>query len=142
MRDRIWVGIAALFGLSAVAAGAFAAHGLQARGAARAAELVETASRYQMWHALAMLACLALGSRPRLPLWCWSVGILLFSLSLYALAAGAPRVVGVVTPVGGSALLLGWAVLAWQAFRGGLEPWAADRPPPARPGDSGAPRSP
>ena len=135
MHDRAWVGLAALFGLTAVAAGAFAAHGLQAQGAARAAELVETASRYQMWHALAMLAWLAHGRGARLPLWCWGTGIVLFSGSIYALAFGAPRVVGAVTPVGGSALLLGWAALAWQAFRGDLAPL-----PSVRPADSGAPR--
>lgn len=118
MQDRVWVGLAALFGLTAVAAGAFAAHGLQAQGDVRAAELVETASRYQMWHALAMLAYLAYGRGNRLPVWSWSAGIVLFSFSLYALALGAPRPVGVITPVGGSALLLGWAALAWQAFRG------------------------
>lgn len=140
MRDGVWVGLAALFGLTAVAAGAFAVHGLQAQGDVRAAELVETASRYQMWHALAMLGCLAYGRGSRLPVWCWSAGIVLFSFSLYALALGAPRAVGAVTPAGGSALLLGWAALAWQAFRGDLEPRLPDRPPPARPGDSGAPR--
>lgn len=122
MQDRVWVGLAALFGLTAVAAGAFAAHGLQAQGDVRAAELVETASRYQMWHALAMLAYLAYGRGNRLPVWSWSAGIALFSFSLYALALGAPRAVGVITPVGGSALLLGWAALAWQAFRGDLGP--------------------
>ena len=62
-------------------------------------------------------------------------GIVLFSGSIYALAFGAPRVVGAVTPVGGSALLLGWAALAWQAFRGDLAPL-----PSVRPADSGAPR--
>lgn len=122
MQDRLWVGLAALFGLAAVAAGAFAAHGLQAQGDVRAAELVETASRYQMWHALALLGFLAHGRGGRLPVWCWSAGIVLFSFSLYALALGAPRAVGAVTPVGGSALLLGWAALAWQAFRGDLGP--------------------
>ena len=61
MRDRAWIGLAALFGLLAVAAGAFAAHGLEARGDTRAVALVETGARYQMWHALAMLAYVALG---------------------------------------------------------------------------------
>ena len=117
MRDRAWIGLAALFGLLAVAAGAFAAHGLEARGDTRAVALVETGARYQMWHALAMLAYVALGRSARAPLWCWGIGVPLFSLSLYALAFGAPTLVGMVTPVGGTALLAGWAAMAWSALR-------------------------
>jgi uncharacterized membrane protein YgdD (TMEM256/DUF423 family) len=117
MRHRAWVGLAALFGLLAVAAGAFAAHGLQARGDARAVALVETAARYQMWHALAMLGYAALGVTSRLPLLFWALGIVLFSFSLYALAFGAPRPVAMITPVGGTAFLAGWATLAWHAFK-------------------------
>ena len=117
MRERVWIGVTALFGLTAVAAGAFAAHGLRATGDLRAVELVETGSRYQLWHALAMLAQAARDPRSELPLWCWAIGISLFSVSLYALALGAPASVGTVTPVGGAALLAGWAALAWSAFR-------------------------
>jgi uncharacterized membrane protein YgdD (TMEM256/DUF423 family) len=117
MRHRAWVGLAALFGLVAVAAGAFAAHGLQARGDARAVALVETGARYQMWHALAMLGYAALGPASRLPLVFWALGIGLFSFSLYALAFGAPRAVATITPVGGTSFIVGWAVLAWLAFR-------------------------
>jgi uncharacterized membrane protein YgdD (TMEM256/DUF423 family) len=117
MRDRAWIGLAALFGLLAVATGAFAAHGLEARGGARAVALVETGARYQMWHALAMLGYVALGRSGRAPLWCWGIGVPLFSLSLYALAFGAPTLVGMVTPVGGTALLAGWAAMAWSALR-------------------------
>ena len=67
------------------------AHGFDAAGDAHGARLVETGARYQMWHALAMLACLALMPNLRLPLWLWLVGTALFSFSLYALALGAPR---------------------------------------------------
>ena len=58
MKERGWVGLAAVLGLVAVAAGAFAAHGLEAQGDGRAAAWVEKGSRHQMWHALAMLAYL------------------------------------------------------------------------------------
>jgi uncharacterized membrane protein YgdD (TMEM256/DUF423 family) len=119
MRRTAWIGVVALFGLVAVAAGAFAAHGLEARGDARAVRLVETGARYQMWHALAMLGYLALGRGDGLPLWLWSGGIVLFSGSLYALAFGAPGAVALATPVGGTTFLLGWAALAWTALRGG-----------------------
>ena len=104
-------------GFTAVAAGAFGAHGLESAGDARGAGLVETGSRYQMWHALAMLACLA-SRRPCAPaLWLWAAGAVLFPCSLYALALGAPRALGLVTPIGGTALLLGWAALGWHALR-------------------------
>jgi uncharacterized membrane protein YgdD (TMEM256/DUF423 family) len=119
MRHQAWIGLAAVLALLAVAAGAFAAHGLQAAGDTRAVTLVETGARYQMWHALAMIAsATALGRNvPRLPLWLFAIGIVLFSFSLYALAFGAPRAVALVTPVGGTAFIAGWAALAWAAFR-------------------------
>ncbi|MFL5336873.1 MAG: DUF423 domain-containing protein [Geminicoccaceae bacterium] len=117
MQHRTWIAVAALSGLLAVAAGAFAAHGFDATGDVRGARLVETGARYQMWHALAMLACLALTPALRLPLWLWAAGTALFSFSLYALALGAPQAAALATPVGGTALLLGWAALAWCVLR-------------------------
>jgi uncharacterized membrane protein YgdD (TMEM256/DUF423 family) len=122
MRHRAWIGLAAALGAMAVAAGAFAAHGLEAQGDLRAADLVETGSSYQIWHALAILACLALGTRSQLPLWLWAVGAVLFPGSLYALALGAPSGVAVLAPVGGTALIAGWAALGWCALRGGFRP--------------------
>jgi uncharacterized membrane protein YgdD (TMEM256/DUF423 family) len=115
MKERGWIGLAAVLGLAAVAAGAFAAHGLEAQGDGRAAAWVETASRHQMWHALAMLAYLALGPASRWPLRLWAVGGVLFPISLYALALGAPPTVAMLAPVGGMALIAGWAALAWSA---------------------------
>ena len=132
MQGRNWVGVAALLGLVAVAAGAFGAHGFTASGNVRAAGLVETGARYQMWHALAMLAYLGLGYPSRLPLQAWAVGALLFPFSLYALALGAPSAIALVTPFGGLCLLAGWAALAWSAFRAGSVP----------PTGSGAPHPP
>ena len=117
MGERGWLAIAAGLGFAAVAAGAFGAHGLEAAGNAQGAELVATGSRYQMWHALAILACLAPSRRCAPALLLWAIGSVLFPCSLYALALGAPRGLGLVTPVGGTALLLGWAALAWHAVR-------------------------
>jgi len=110
------VRLAALSGFLAVAFGAFAAHGAKD---ARAAELLHTGSLYQMTHALAVLGWLAVckaGGKtgvttPALFL----VGTLLFSGSLYALAFGAPRILGMVTPFGGLCFLAGWLLLAWRA---------------------------
>jgi uncharacterized membrane protein YgdD (TMEM256/DUF423 family) len=114
MPDRTFVIIAALLGLGAVAAGAFAAHRIADPATAR---LVETASRYQMWHALAMLGVAALGLRARPAMWSFVLGVALFSGSLYGLAWGAPRPVAWLTPLGGMALLAGWALVAVAACR-------------------------
>jgi uncharacterized membrane protein YgdD (TMEM256/DUF423 family) len=112
----LWTSLAGISGFIAVAAGAFAAHGM---ADPKAQELLRTGSLYQLTHAMAVLACAALSGagmpRARLaPAW-FLAGALLFSGSLYALALGAPRVVGLVTPFGGLAFLVGWAVLAWAA---------------------------
>jgi uncharacterized membrane protein YgdD (TMEM256/DUF423 family) len=113
--DRWLVVVAALLGLLAVATGAFAAHALAAD--ARASALMETGSRYQMWHALALLIVIALRLPVRLIAAAWLAGMLLFSGSLYALALGAPRPVAALAPVGGTLLILGWAILAVTAWR-------------------------
>ena len=119
----LWTSLAAISGFIAVAAGAFAAHGI-ADPAAK--ELLRTGSTYELAHALAVLACAALAGagmpRARLaPAW-FLGGSLLFSGSLYALALGAPRLVGAITPFGGLAFLVGWAVLAWAAATSPREP--------------------
>jgi uncharacterized membrane protein YgdD (TMEM256/DUF423 family) len=114
---RTWTALAALSGLIGVAAGAFAAHGVTAPAAK---ELVRTGANYELFHALAVLACSALAATgaPRAR---WAAGLflggtILFCGSLYALAAGAPRLVGAITPFGGLAFLAGWLALAWAAL--------------------------
>ncbi len=108
--------LAALSGMVSVAAGAFAAHGI---GDAHAKELIQTAAHYQFMHAMATLACatfMQVGARRArfVPALFFS-GSAFFSGSLYALALGAPRWVGAITPIGGVLFLAGWAVLAWAA---------------------------
>ena len=109
----------ALFGLLAVAAGAFGAHGLKGSLDAYALGIFETAARYQMYHALALLGAGALAAQEKFsPRWLgasallFGAGILLFSGSLYALALGAPRWTGMITPVGGLLFMAGWLALA------------------------------
>ena len=111
---------AALSGFIAVALGAMAAHGLKARLDAEALAWIETGVRYQMGHALAMFGAgtlMATHPGPALTVaaWSWAVGTVLFSGSLYLLALTGARGLGMVTPVGGLALLIGWAALAWYA---------------------------
>src|SRR6187200_262427 len=113
------VALGALNAALAVAAGAFAAHGLRERLAARSLEVFETAARYHMYHALAMvLAGMLVATRGASTAgWLFQAGIALFSGSLYALALTDMKVLGAVTPVGGLAFLAGWLWLAWSAWR-------------------------
>ena len=113
--SRRVMGIAATFALLAVILGAFAAHGLKAMLDAQQLALFETAARYQMYHALALLVVGLLAtsrqfSRNLLKLACLAfiTGIILFSGSLYLLALSDVRWLGAITPLGGMALLAGW----------------------------------
>src|SRR4051794_7260451 len=102
--DRIFLALGALSGFLSVAAGAFGAHALKQRLAAELLVTFETAARYQMYHALALVAVgLLLGrtadSRPLVAAgWLFCVGTLLFSGSLYALALSGIRPLGAITP--------------------------------------------
>ena len=113
---RNWMTLAAVVGFVSVAVGAFAAHGVTDP---RAQELLKTGSQYAFMHAMATLACATLmqvgAQRARFAPPFFLAGVVLFSGSLFALAAGAPRWVGAITPLGGLSFLVGWAVLAWAA---------------------------
>ena len=107
----------------AVVAGAFGAHALEARLTPERLATFETAARYQMYHALALLACAAAINRfsagtATAAGWLILGGILIFSGTLYALSFGAPRFLGAITPIGGVALIAGWLLLALAALRG------------------------
>lgn len=130
---RAWIAVAAANGFIAVAAGAFGAHALKERLTPDLREIFDLAARYQMIHALALLGAGLLAerwaaSRPR-PLvaaaWCFLVGIVLFSDSLYALSLSGVRAWGAVTPFGGAAFLAGWLLLMIGALRGGKAAGAA-----------------
>jgi uncharacterized membrane protein YgdD (TMEM256/DUF423 family) len=125
--ERSLMTLAVLLALTAVAAGAFATHGLQERGDAHGAMLVATAARYQMWHALAIIACLAAGLQARLACTALAAGAVLFSGSLYALAAGAGHALGWLTPLGGLLFLLGWLLMVPAAWRWRSEDRAVHR---------------
>ena len=111
--------LGALNGAIAVAAGAFGAHGLRERLEPRALEIFETAARYQMFHALAMVLCAVIATRGATTAgWLFQAGIVVFSGSLYALALSDVKVLGAITPLGGVAFLAGWLWLAWTTWRG------------------------
>lgn len=116
---NVWLLVAALNAFLAVAAGAFAAHGLQGRLDQHALAVFETGTRFQMYHALAigLAAIAARNSAAQLACALFLAGIVLFAGSLYLLALTGVRGFGFVTPFGGLAFLAGWAALAWAAIR-------------------------
>ncbi len=115
--DRPFAVLGAISGFIAVACGAFGAHALKARLTTDQLQIWETAARYQMYHALALVAVGLLASQSASPWaaragWGFTLGTLLFSGSLYALALSGIRVLGAVTPFGGVAFLAGWIMFA------------------------------
>jgi uncharacterized membrane protein YgdD (TMEM256/DUF423 family) len=104
--------LAALSGAIAVAAGAFGAHG----ASGDAAKWLRTGGQYQLIHAVAALVAARMGAV--VPAWLFVVGAAIFAGALYAMALGAPRWLGAITPIGGTALIIGWLWLAWHALRG------------------------
>lgn len=111
-----WLSIGGLAALTAVALGAFGAHGLKGHLAPEMLTIFETGVRYQMYHALALLLLAALADRlPAAPVrWAglsFVVGITIFSGSLYALSLTGIRWLGAITPLGGVSLLIGWIAL-------------------------------
>ena len=122
--QRTFLALAALFGLLAVAAGAFGAHALESRLTADRLAIFETAARYQMYHALALLGVAwvastlpGAGALASAAGWAFVVGTLVFCGSLYLLALGGPRWLGAITPIGGLGFLTGWALLGLAALR-------------------------
>jgi uncharacterized membrane protein YgdD (TMEM256/DUF423 family) len=121
--DRLFAGLGALSAFIAVAAGAFGAHALRVRLDPGLLGVFETGARYQMYHALALLAVAWAVTRwpgqwAVLAGWLFVAGTLLFSGSLYALALSGVRWLGAVTPLGGVAFLAGWLCLALAVRRG------------------------
>ena len=120
--DRFFFAAGSLMAFLGVALGAFAAHGLKARLSPEMLIIFETGVRYQMYHALGLLAVAWAAARwpeSSAPLAGWSfiLGIVIFSGSLYLLTVTGMRWLGAITPIGGVAFLIGWLLLAWAAWR-------------------------
>ncbi|RMT76945.1 DUF423 domain-containing protein [Pseudomonas viridiflava] len=124
---RSFLMLAAFFGFTGVALGAFAAHGLKGRLTAEYLATFQTGVLYQLVHALALLgvALLATQVPGRLVTWAgvsFAIGIVLFSGSLYALTLTGIGKLGIITPFGGLAFLFGWSILGLAAWRLGSAP--------------------
>lgn len=119
MNDALWLRIGAVWGFLAVAIGAFGAHGLRPRIEAMG-QLAnfQTAAQYHMYMALAILVVGLLqatgrsGTALSFAGWAFLIGSLIFSGSLYALSVTGMRWLGAITPIGGTAILIGWIALA------------------------------
>jgi uncharacterized membrane protein YgdD (TMEM256/DUF423 family) len=128
---RVHLVVGSLLGAAGVALGAFGAHGLRGRVDAPLLVVWETAARYHLVHALAVIAAAWVierggGRWARWAGWLLAGGVVVFSGSLYLMTLTGWRWLGAITPVGGVALVAGWLALARAA-------WAT--PPPGRPGD-------
>lgn len=120
--DRLFFALGSISALIAVGAGAFGAHGLRSRLSPELLAVFETAARYQMYHALGLLAVGWAVTRwpgpwPARAGWLFVAGTLLFSGSLYALALSGVRWLGAITPFGGAAFLAGWGCLLLATVR-------------------------
>lgn len=119
---KLWLTIGALSGLIAVALGAFGAHGLANKVPADQLNAFEVGARYQMYHALALLAVAWLASREPSSLVsaagaAFIIGTLLFSGSLYVLGLTGSRALVLVTPIGGLSFMIGWVCLLVAGLR-------------------------
>jgi uncharacterized membrane protein YgdD (TMEM256/DUF423 family) len=126
---RLSLTLGAVYGLLTVTLGAFGAHGLQSHVDPHLMDTWSTATHYLGLHAVALLALGGLSAQwPRIRLlvlaaWCFILGALVFSGSLFVLVLTGVRAWGAVTPFGGAVLIVGWALLAIAVWRG----FGADR---------------
>lgn len=134
---KAWILAASFHGFVSVALGAFAAHALKGTMDPDPLSWIETACRYEMYHALALLALLGLtpymdAKRLAPSAIGFSVGVTLFSGSLDLMAFTGLRLLGAITPIGGLMLLFAWLNLFWLGIKG---PWRLqDSPPKAEAG--------
>ncbi len=115
--ERIFLFLGSLSAFIGVAAGAFGAHGLKGRISAEMLAIFEVGVRYQMYHAFALIITAWVQTKWPSPMviaagWCFAVGTILFSGSLYLLSLSGIKWLGAITPVGGLAFLAGWGLLA------------------------------
>lgn len=121
-RHIIWIIIGSALAALAVAIGAFGAHGLKSRVSADDLVIFETGVRYQMYHSLALILLGLIGVNfqsniVQLPAILFLVGIIIFSGTLYLIPLTGLRWFGAITPIGGTALILGWIVLIFNLIR-------------------------
>lgn len=119
MNDKkIWIIISAVSGFTAVAIGAFGAHGLRETLSPQMLEVYKTGVLYQLVHSVVLLALsLNIGIKAKLPLIFFLLGIILFSFSLYIYSTSGIRTFAMITPVGGFCFLIGWLIIIYEAVK-------------------------
>ena len=120
--QRLFFAIGSGFALIAVITGAFGAHTLKTKLSPDMLQIFEVAARYQMYHALGLIAVAWAASQWSSQLitasgWLFVAGIVIFSGSLYILSLTDIRWLGAITPIGGAAFIIGWACLLWAIIR-------------------------
>lgn len=120
--SRLFFAFGSGFALIAVITGAFAAHTLKSKLSPDMFQVFEVAVRYQMYHALGLIAVAWAASQWSSQLiaasgWLFVTGIVIFSGSLYILSLTGVRWIGAITPIGGVAFIIGWGCLLWTAIR-------------------------
>ena len=120
--QRLFFALGSGFALIAVITGAFAAHALKTRLSPDMFTTFEVAVRYQVYHALGLIAVAWAASQWSSQLiaasgWLFVAGIVIFSGSLYILSLTGVRWLGAITPIGGVAFIIGWGCLLWTAIR-------------------------
>ena len=120
-----WAAIASLLMALAVGLGAFGAHGLKDRLSEYSMSVYEKAVFYHFVHALGLLIVALMAKTGSISVaggnrvgWLLSIGVVVFSGSLYALAISGVRVLGAITPIGGIAFIAAWGLLAFEAIKG------------------------
>jgi len=119
---RTFATLGSIFAALAVVLGAFGAHALRATLSASDLATFEIGVRYQMYHAVGLFVVAWATTQWSAATvtwagWAFVVGILVFSGSLYVLVLSGQRWLGAITPIGGVAFILGWALLAWTVAR-------------------------
>ena len=119
---KLFFGLGALFAALGVAFGAFGAHALRSSLSAADLATFETGVRYQMYHAFGLFVVAWATTQWNAQTvqaagWAFVIGTVVFSGSLYVLVLSGARWLGAITPLGGVALISGWALLAWSALR-------------------------
>ncbi|MET3684186.1 uncharacterized membrane protein YgdD (TMEM256/DUF423 family) [Alkalibacillus flavidus] len=114
--------IGAISGFITVALGAFGAHGLESRLSAKMLDTWEKAVQYQMFHTTAILIAAVLALKTDITLfqtagWFFLIGIVIFSGSLYIYSLSGAKIFGMITPIGGLAFLVGWALVAYAVTK-------------------------
>ncbi|MDY2586995.1 DUF423 domain-containing protein [Winogradskyella aquimaris] len=122
MGQHIFIITGSIFGLLAILLGAFGAHALKKILSEEQLKSFETGVKYQMYHAIVLLT-LGLNSEysTSAMYWCFSIGILFFSFSIYGLVLSSAkgkkiRLLGAITPIGGLLLAAGWLLIVLKAF--------------------------